>query len=262
MQPKIQNGEAFGRPGIEPRWTRGDKDAIGTAYSASSRLWFTLAAGIVNEVYFPTIDRPQIRDLQYLITDGESFVHDERRHLKSTTKELSNCALGYQITNTDPDGRYQIEKQVITDPHYACLLIQTRVEADESIRDKLRLFALLAPHLGSVGWGNSGRVYRVGNREIFLAQNGNFWLAMAATTPFLRCSCGYVGRSDGWTDLFDNLQMDWEFAAAEDGNIALDGRTGHSRKPGVHARAGSRLHAAQRCHDAAASAGRFVRGPT
>ncbi|HEY3394826.1 MAG TPA: glycoside hydrolase family 15 protein [Lacipirellulaceae bacterium] len=223
MQPKTQNGEAFGKPGIEPRWTRGDKDAIGTAYSASSRLWFTLAAGIVNEVYFPTIDRPQIRDLQYLVTDGESFVHDERRHLKSTTKELSNCALGYQITNTDPDGRYQIEKQVITDPHYACLLIQTRVEANESIRDQLRLFALLAPHLGSVGWGNSGRVYRVGNREIFLAHNGNFWLAMAATTPFLRCSCGYVGRSDGWTDLFDNLQMDWEFAAAEDGNIALTG---------------------------------------
>jgi glucoamylase len=223
MQPKIQNGEAFGRPGIEPRWTRGDKDAIGTAYSASSRLWFTLAAGIVNEVYFPTIDRPQIRDLQYLITDGKSFVHDERRHLKSTTKELSVCTLGYRITNTDPDGRYQIEKQVITDPHHACLLIQTRVEANKSILDQLRLFALLAPHLGSVGWGNSGRVYRVGDREILLANNGNYWLAMAATTPFVRSSCGYVGRSDGWTDLFDNLEMDWEFASAEDGNIALTG---------------------------------------
>ena len=82
MQPKTHNGEAFGKPGIEPRWTRGDKDAIGTAYSASSRLWFTLAAGIVNEVYFPTIDRPQVRDFQYLITDGDSFVHDERRHLQ------------------------------------------------------------------------------------------------------------------------------------------------------------------------------------
>jgi len=88
MEPKTQNGEAFGKPGIEPRWTRGNKDAIGTAYSASSRVWFTLAAGIVNEVYFPTIDRPQIRDLQYLITDGESFVHDER-HLETSTTELS-----------------------------------------------------------------------------------------------------------------------------------------------------------------------------
>jgi glucoamylase len=223
MQAEIQDGEAFGKPGIEPRWTRGDKDAIGTAYSASSRLWFTLAAGIVNEVYFPTIDRPQIRDLQYLITDGDSFVHDERRHLASHTREIAESVLGYEITNTDAEGRYQIAKQVITDPHYACLLIHTRIDADESIREKLRLFALLAPHLNSVGSGNNGRVYRVGSREILLANIGDFWLAMAATTPFLRSSCGYVGHSDGWTDLFDNLQMDWEFASAEDGNIALTG---------------------------------------
>jgi hypothetical protein len=55
---------------IAPRWTRSDKDGMGTAYSASSRVWFTVSKGILNEVYYPTIDRPQIRDLQYLITDG------------------------------------------------------------------------------------------------------------------------------------------------------------------------------------------------
>ena len=38
-----------------------------------------------------------------------------------------------------------------------------------------------------------------------------------------RVSCGYVGRSDGWTDLADNFQMDWEFDQASDGNIALAG---------------------------------------
>jgi glucoamylase len=35
-----------------------------------------MARGVVNEVYYPTVDRPQIRDLQYLITDGSSFFHD------------------------------------------------------------------------------------------------------------------------------------------------------------------------------------------
>ncbi|MGH6875356.1 MAG: glycoside hydrolase family 15 protein, partial [Aestuariivirgaceae bacterium] len=99
----------------------------------------------------------------------------------------------------------------------------TRFEADEASRKRFRLYALLAPHLGAGGWGNSGRVYRVGDREILVAQKGDLWLAMAATTPYVRCSCGYVGQSDGWTDLFDNFQMDWEFAAAEDGNIALTG---------------------------------------
>ena len=54
---------AFGRPGIEPRWTHGDKDGVGTSYAASSRIWFTLWNGVITEVYYPTVDHPQIRDL-------------------------------------------------------------------------------------------------------------------------------------------------------------------------------------------------------
>lgn len=76
---------AFGAPGIEPRWARSDKAAVGTAYFAGSRIWFTLAGGITSEVYYPTIDRPQIRDLQYLATDGATFFHDERRPLSFST---------------------------------------------------------------------------------------------------------------------------------------------------------------------------------
>src|SRR5438477_1989620 len=114
---------AFGTPGIAPRWTQSAKDAIGTAYSAGSTVWFTVSAGILNEVYYPTVDRPQIRDLQYLITDGASFFHDERRHLESTVEALSDHALGYRITNVDREGRYRIVKEVISDPHQACVLI-------------------------------------------------------------------------------------------------------------------------------------------
>ena len=61
-------GTAFGQPGIEPRWTHGDKDGVGTAFAASSRIWFTLWNGVITEVYYPTVDRPQIRDFQFLIT--------------------------------------------------------------------------------------------------------------------------------------------------------------------------------------------------
>lgn len=39
--------EAFGGPGIPPRWTRAAKDGVGTAYASSSRLWFTLWNGVV-----------------------------------------------------------------------------------------------------------------------------------------------------------------------------------------------------------------------
>src|SRR5262245_37915944 len=212
---------AFGGPGIAPRWTQSIKDAIGTAYSAGSRVWFTVSAGVLNEAYYPTIDRPQIRDLQYLITDGESFFHDERRHLDTRLELFDNRALGARIVNTDREGRYRLVKEVITDPHQPCILIRTTFEQHPSFERPIRLFALLAPHLDGSGWGNSGYVAEVDGRTFLTAHKNGFWLAMGATVPFLRRSCGYVGTSDGWTDLANGLELDWEFDAAEDGNVAL-----------------------------------------
>jgi glucoamylase len=52
---------AFGHPGMPPRWTSSSKEGVGTAYSASSRVWFTISHGILNEIYYPTIDHPQLR---------------------------------------------------------------------------------------------------------------------------------------------------------------------------------------------------------
>jgi len=212
---------AFGAPGIEPRWTRSDKSAVGTAYFAGSRLWFTLAAGIVSEVYYPTIDRPQIRDLQFLITDGETFFHDERRDTDWTLEQLSGNSLGFKLTNSSREQDYRIVKEIICDPHYSCLLVNTRIEGDESLLERLKVYALLAPHLEGNGWGNSGYVHTIADRKMLVANRGNTWLAMGASVPLLKCSCGYVGTSDGWTDLAQDKRLDWEFDAAENGNIAL-----------------------------------------
>ena len=214
---------AFGRPGIEPHWTRSAKDGAGTAYATSSRLWYTLSLGIITEVYFPTIDRPQLRDLQYLITDGQSLFHDERRDLVTSLDALSEHALGFRVTNTDREARYQIGKEVVADPHQACLLVRTRLDGGASLLPSLRLFVLCAPHLEVGGWGNTAEVISVSGRRLLIAHKGTTWLALGATTPFLRCSCGYVGASDGWTDLHDNLELDWEFDYAPDGNVALTG---------------------------------------
>src|SRR5579872_498372 len=225
MKPKHSNA-AFGWPGIEPRWTHGDKDGVGTAYSSSSRIWFTLWNGIITEVYYPTIDHPQIRDLQYLVTDGKTFFHEEKRHLKSQCQRLSDHALGYRITNVDPDGRYAIIKEVITDPHSGCILQHTQLTGDETFISKLHLYALCAPHLQVGGWGNNGSVIDVAGRKILMAQKKGIWLALGGTVNFSRTSCGYVGQSDGWTDLASNFQMDWEFDHAPNGNIALMGELG------------------------------------
>ncbi|MGP8134880.1 MAG: glycoside hydrolase family 15 protein [Thermoplasmata archaeon] len=222
MQPRGDR-VAFGAPGIEPRWSHSNKDGVGTAYSADARLWFTLWRGVVTEVYYPMIDRPQLRDLQFLLTDGATFVHEERRHLRSTTVRPNARALGYTVTGEEPDGRYRISKTVLGDSHQPCLLLRTRVDVGPALAGRLRLFVLAAPHLDVGGWGNHGTVYDLLDRPVLAAEKDGVALAVGASLPWARCSVGYVGASDGWTDLMQHRSLDWEFDRAPDGNVALTG---------------------------------------
>ena len=217
-------GGAFGRPGIAPRWTSSAKEGVGTAYSTASRVWFTLSHGILNEIYYPTIDRPQIRDMEFLITDGETFFHEEKRDLDSTVSCIDEHTLGYHIESADSEGRYRLTKEIIADPHQACVLIHVRVEAVPEWLDRLQIYALLAPHLEMGGWGNSARRCQVSGKTILAAWKDGTYLAMGTNAGFSRASCGYVGASDGWQDLKDNQQFDWQFERAEDGNIAVIGQ--------------------------------------
>ena len=218
-----QQGEAFGAPGLEPRWTSSSKDAVGTAYSGSSRVWFTCSHGVLNEVYHPTIDRPQMRDMEFLITDSETFLHEEKRDLKSEFEYIHPDSLGVRYTNSDPQGRYRLIKEIITDPHRAVVLMRVKLEGHEELLSRLKLYALLAPHLDGGGAGNSARALDVAGPKMLLEWKGSSALAMGATCGFSRVSCGFVGSSDGWRDLTDNFRMDWEFGSATNGNIALLG---------------------------------------
>ena len=212
---------APGGPGLPPHWTRGAKEAVGTAYSTASRVWYTVAAGVVTEVYFPTIDTPQIRDLQLLVTDGATFFHDERRNTRSTVDLLDEASLGLEIVNVAENGLYTIRKTIIGAPHHDCVLMHTRFEAPVDVLQRLHAYVLCAPHLEIGGWHNNGEAFDTKAGRILIAFKGGTWMALGATAPILRRSCGFVAVNDGWTDLHDNLSMDWEYDAAYDGNIAM-----------------------------------------
>src|SRR6266513_2989155 len=219
-----QNTLAFGAPGIEPRWTSSAKEGVGTAYHTSCRAWFTLSHGIVNEIYYPHVDQPNTRDFQFLISDGETFCHEEKRDLNHEIEYPERDCLFYRLTNSELQGRYRLVKEILTDPHRSVLLVHTKLEVlDESLRGRLQLYALLAPHLGGFGAGNSGSCTEIGDNKLMHAVRQNVHLLMTSSSGFSRCSVGYVGFSDGWQDLMDNFKMDWQFRTASDGNIALTG---------------------------------------
>jgi len=215
-----ENSVAFGAPGIEPRWTSSAKEGVGTAYHTSCRLWFTLSHGIINEIYYPRVDQPNTRDFQFLISDGETFCHEEKRDLNHLVEYPERDSVFYRLTNSERHGRYRLVKHVLTDPHRSVLLVHTKVEVlDESLRGKLRLYALLAPH----GAANSARCSEISASKLIHAQREDVHLVVACSSEFARRSVGYVGASDGWQDLMSNFTMDWEFRTAEMGNIALTG---------------------------------------
>src|ERR1700712_984484 len=217
------DGPAFGSPGLEPRWTSSRKDAVGTAYSASSRVWFTMSHGILNEIYYPTIDRPQTRDMELLFTDNETFCHEEKRHFEYDFQYIDSDALAIRVAGSDLEGRYTVTKEFISNPHYPAVLMNVKISGDDDVISRLKCYALLAPHLNGGGAGNSARSVDVAGKRSLLAWKGNTSLAMGADCGFTRSSCGYVGTSDGFQNLCQDKRMTWQFGQALDGNIAVMG---------------------------------------
>ncbi|TWT34391.1 glycoside hydrolase family 15 protein [Blastopirellula retiformator] len=221
---------APGAPGIEPRWTSSAKHGIGTAYHSASHVWFTLSHGIVNEIYYPHVDSPNTRDLQLLFTDGETFFHEEKRHLRHQIERPEPHAPLYRLTNTAPDDRYRVVKEIICEPHTNVVLMNVKVEIlDPALADKLKVFVLLAPHLSNTGAHNTASQLNLAGRNLLHAKRGIVELVLGCDTDFVRRSVGFVGVSDGWRDIRENFQMDWEYDLAEDGNVAMMGEIDLSR---------------------------------
>jgi glucoamylase len=216
---------APGGPGAGSVWAPGNKDAVGTAYDTSSPVWYTLAEGIITEVYYPTIDSPQMRDLQYIVTDGQTFLHDERRDMAHQIEIMEEYGLGVRVTSSPPDERYRLVKEIFSAPDESCLLMHTRLEGEEQVLDSLRLFLLWNPHIEGGGMGNHGEVHSFKGQRVLVAyrDESQAVVGLTATVPFGDCSCGFVGVNDGWTDLQKNRHLSWQYECAHDGNIALVG---------------------------------------
>jgi glucoamylase len=225
------DGPAFGAPGLAPRWTSSEKDAVATAYAASSRVWFTVSHGTLNEIYYPTIDRPQTRDMELLFSDGETFIHEEKRNFEYDFHYIDSAAPAVRVVASDLDGRYTVTKEFISDPHHPVVLMNVKITGDKEVLSRLKCYALLAPHLNGGGAGNSARSIDVAGQRCVLAWKGETSLAFGASCGFVRSSCGYVGSSDGFQNLTQDMRMSWQFGQALDGNLAVMGEVDIAKNP-------------------------------
>jgi glucoamylase len=221
LLPEIVLDEAPGAPGLSPTWCRSSKELVGCALGPS-RVWFTIGAGIVNEVYYPRCDIPQIRDLGFIVGDGKGFWVEVKR---LGNHELRAAAPGVPaIEIAHRHERFELILRVTPDPARDVLLLQVELNGDA----RLRPYVLLAPHLGGSGHQNEAEVGEYRFRRVLWAEQGPFGLALAAVDAEQRdawggLSVGYVGTSDGWQDFARNGAMQWRYRHAGPGNVAMMG---------------------------------------
>ncbi|BCS35039.2 glucan 1,4-alpha-glucosidase [Luteitalea sp. TBR-22] len=214
---------APGWPGIQPRWTTSAKSAVGTALRAGSKVWFTLSHGILNEVYYPRVDQACLRDLGLIVTDGSAGFSEEKRDTTNVTRWCDAGIPAFRLVNTCRDGRFRIEKAIVTDPRRDVLLQRVRFVPLVGAITDYRVHVLLAPHLANRGTGNTGVVGEFKGVRMLTAERDGAALAVACSKGWLRVSAGFVGRSDGWLDLATHRHLAWEYDRAENGNVALVG---------------------------------------
>lgn len=214
---------APGWPGIAPRWTSSAKTGVGTALNPSSRVWFTLSHGIFDEIYYPRVDQACTRDLGLIVSSGNEFFSEEKRNTEQEIETLAPGVPAYKLINTCLDGRYRIEKEILTDPKRDVVLQNTRFIPLQGKLEDYHVFVMLAPHLGNEGANNTAWIGDYKGVPMLFAERQGVALALACSAPWLNRSAGFVGISDGWQDISQHMQMAWIYSRAENGNVALTG---------------------------------------
>ncbi len=220
---------APGWPGARPRWSPSDKVGVGTAVGpdslSTSLVWFSLGHGTINEVFYPRMDHPCIRDLALIVTDGRGFSSDERCDTERRVEYLAEGAAAYRLINTCNRGRYRIEKTIIAHPRQSAVLQHTRFTPTRGSLEDYRLFAILNPHLGLRGGvGTAAWVGEAKGREMLFGDRSDNALALACSAAWADASVGYANRvSDGWRDVMRHGRMTRHYRHAPRGNVLLTG---------------------------------------
>jgi glucoamylase len=212
-------GAAPAGPQFDPTWAPGAKDAVGTALG-KSRLWFTVAQGIVTEVYYPRADIPQLKDLGFIVADGAGFWTELRRLADYSVEWLDDAIPAISVTHRHP--RFQLTLRICVDPDRDVLLVEHALTGN----DTLQLYVLVAPCIGEDFHNNIASAAEWEGRPVLWAEQGPFGLALAAVdaageSSLLQRSVGCVGASDGWQDFSRHGVMTWHYAVAGPAMVAL-----------------------------------------
>jgi len=231
---------APGAPGASSYFDLARKDCLGTAANTGSKVWYTVAGGVLSDVYEPTIDNTDVSTLQYVVSDGATFTALQARDMTYTVA-ADPTGMACTVTSTDADHGFQLVTTYITDPASDTVLMNTRLQAlpGSGVNlARLHLYARLDAHVNGNGGGgsanagaNSGVVDTSGRAPVAVVFNTNTvtnatnrdyavptYMALASTSA-RAASVGYAGTV---SDSLIQLDLDHALTAydsAPDGHV-------------------------------------------
>ncbi len=221
---------APGAPGNDAHWPTAAKDGFGTSHTTASKVWFTLSNGVLSEVFYPTLDVPNVQMLQLVIVGQK--VETEEEDTTHRTEVLDPRALTFRQTNTAKSGHYTITKTYVSDPRRSTILIDIQFAS----RIPTSVYVYYDPSLNNSGlhdsaWTEGNALVAIdGNKASALVSSSGFGFRDEAVRSSVKkkdaskeldATNGYLGTSDGLTELKKNWNRAsfTPYARAENGNV-------------------------------------------
>jgi len=225
-------------PGAQSYLDLGRKDCLGSATTAGSRVWYTVAGGVLSDVYSPTTDNTNLETLQYLVTDGATFTDLQTRDMTYTVRAPDRTGMACQVTATAKSGRYRLVTDYVTDPLRDAVVMHTSYEP---LVPQARGYRVYVRYDASVN-GNGGGGTQNGGADsatidpattALVSNDTNavsstpqrtyevpVYGTLLASRPFLAESSGFVGEpSDGLTQLDASHALTATYRDATGGNV-------------------------------------------
>src|SRR4051812_5043610 len=245
--------EAPGAPGAMSHFDLARKDCVGTARNRTSKVWYTVAGGVLSDVYYPTIDNSNVETLQYVVTDGTTFTDLQTRDTTYTVRALDATGMACRVVSTAKSGRYRLVTDYLSDPGRNSVVMRTTL-LPRSAKDRLNVYVRFDATANGNGGGGNASTQNAGADTAVLdtstkhpvpvsldtntvtnAANRDYaqpvYAALRADRPFTQASSGFAGSaSDGLAQLDKDRALKQTYATATHGNVVqtvkIDARAG------------------------------------
>jgi glucan 1,4-alpha-glucosidase len=213
------------------------KDCLGTARNNTSKVWFTVAGGVLSDVYSPTLENTNVKTVQYIVTDGRTFTDLQQRDMTYSVSSPDRSGMVCRVTSTDAKRGFALITDYITDPARAAVVMRTTLRPLYPRRrglGRLKVYVRYDATIDNTGGGgaknggpNDANVDPATTALVSsdtTTPSGPFAAqvvgALVANRPFKSESSGFVGTaSDGLTQLDAHHRLLNRYRSAHDGNV-------------------------------------------